>query len=510
MNDKIQIDLLPLGISMHAERNAPLADLLAGYGIEFPCGGTGSCGACRVRVLEGNAQPTPIDREALSAEDIGKGWRLACCLRADAHLAIEIGQWTMPILSDEFPAARTSSDGIGVAIDLGTTTIVAQAVDRRSGQILGMRSLLNPQAAYGTDVMSRVQQALHGDVLTRLIRVRLGEVVEDLARGRESELREVAIVGNTVMHHLFSGLDIEPLSHVPFESPRKGEQRFAPEMLQWRLPVECAVRFLPCIGGFVGSDILAGIVALKLHEGPGLRAVIDLGTNGEIALGNEDGILCASTAAGTAFEAGAIQMGMRAATGAISHAIVSGRRLACSVIGGGPARGICGSGLVDAVAGFLELERILPSGRLAEKGRTLPLCGEVCLTQADIRELQLAKGAIAAGLQILLDRWGARLEELEAVYVSGAFGNYVRVESAIGIGLLPACCARFLPAGNTALRGAKMLLMRDCSEILRGIEHVSLAADPHFQDIFSENLAFPSAANSSASLRDAVTQMAGG
>lgn len=510
MNEKVQFDLLPLGISIEAERNAPLAELLAGYGIEFPCGGAGTCGACRVRVIEGHAEATPSDREVLSPEQVGTGWRLACCMRATTHMAIEVAQWTMPILSDELPAAQTASDGIGIAIDLGTTTIVAQAVDLRTGNILSMSSLLNPQAAYGADVMSRVQLARHDDILTGLIRGTLGQVIEELARGRESELREVVIAGNTVMHHLFSGLDVEPLSHVPFESPRRDEQRFTPRMLQWSLPATCTVRFLPCIGGFVGSDILAGIVAVGLHQDPGLRAFIDLGTNGEIALGNETGILCASTAAGTAFEAGTIKMGMRAATGAISHAAIHDGRLVCSVIGGREARGICGSGLVDAAACFLDLGEILPSGRLANRGAALHLSGEVRLTQADIRELQLAKGAIAAGLRILLDRWGARPEDLEAVYLAGAFGNYVRVESAIRIGLFPVPLASVRPAGNTALRGAKMFLSGDYEEALRRTEHVSLAADADFQDVFAENLGFPPATDRRACSPGAERQMAGG
>jgi uncharacterized 2Fe-2S/4Fe-4S cluster protein (DUF4445 family) len=212
------------------------------------------------------------------------------------------------------------------------------------------------------------------------------------------------------MHHLFCGIDTEPLSHVPFASPNLGEQRFTPAQLNWRFPESAVIRFLPCIGGFVGADILAGIVAVGLHTSDKLRALIDLGTNGEISLGNRDRILCASTAAGSAFEAGSIKMGMRASTGAISGVFLNGHSngngMECMVVGDSEPRGICGSGLVDAVAAGLNADIIAPRGRFNNGSKEFPLAGIVRLWQSDVRELQLAKAAIASGMRILLDRWG--------------------------------------------------------------------------------------------------------
>ncbi len=219
------------------------------------------------------------------------------------------------------------------------------------------------------------------------------------------------------------------------------------------------------------------------------------GTNGEIAIGNRNGIVCASTAAGPAFEAGAIRMGMRAATGAISYVSLAGSGMKATVIGDVEPRGICGSGLVDAVAVGLRTGAILPSGRIASGSRIFPIAGPVILYQSDIRELQLAKAAIAAGFKLLLKRLDAQVSDLKSIHLAGAFGNYVQIESAIRIGLIDIGSARapqelVHAAGNTALRGARMLLATG-EPTLPIIEHVSLAADPGFQDEFAGSMSFP-------------------
>ena len=227
-------------------------------------------------------------------------------------------------------------------------------------------------------------------------------MIARLACGCEREIIEVVLVGNTVMHHLFSGLDVEPLSHVPFQSPHLGVQHFKPADVGWALPPDCRIRFERCLGGFVGSDILAGILAVGMTRAEDLLALVDLGTNGEIAIGNRNGIVCASTAAGPAFEAGSIRMGMRAATGAVSRVSLTDGEMQATVIGDVEARGICGSGLVDAVAVGLESGAILPSGRIRNGTKLFPVKDPVVLVQSDIRELQLAKGAIASGFRLLL------------------------------------------------------------------------------------------------------------
>ena len=420
MSDTVNVHLFPLDVTFAVERGSLLRSSLAAYGVDLPCGGARACGGCGIRVLIGGPAVTSWDRDVFSRAELADGWRLACRMRADTDMQLAIGDTATPILTDESPIAGGKRQGLGIAIDLGSTTIAAQLIDRASGAIVGVRTGLNPQMAQGADVMSRVRFALGSKDLTDAIRGYLGDMVGDLAAGRE--IAEVILVGNTVMHHLFAGLDVEPLSHVPFASPTLGEQRFQSADLGWPLSDVTPIRFLPCLGGFVGSDILAGIVAVDICRDGALRALVDLGTNGEIALGNCDRVLVASTAAGTAFEAGCIHNGMRAANGAIAHVTVdTDGRLDCEVIGGGNPQGICGSGLVDAVASGLTLGRILPSGKIVDGSRTFPVAGEIALCQADVRELQLAKGAIAAGLRILLKHWGASMADIQTLYLRRGF-----------------------------------------------------------------------------------------
>ncbi len=238
-------------------------------------------------------------------------------------------------------------------------------------------------------------------------------------------------------------------------------------------------------------------MAAEMIRSKALLGLIDLGTNGEIVIGSRERLLCASTAAGPAFEGANISSGMRAAAGAISAVEARGGRLRCHVIGDGPPRGVCGSGLVDAIAAGLDLGTILPTGRLDHGADRMPLCPPVSISQADVRQMQLAKGAIAAGVQILLERLGAKADDLERVYIAGAFGNYVNLRSANRIGMLPFPIGKAFPAGNTALQGAKIALFADPSKpdpwngILERMEHVPLSADPRFQEIYVEQMLFP-------------------
>jgi uncharacterized 2Fe-2S/4Fe-4S cluster protein (DUF4445 family) len=446
-----------------------------------------------------------MDEESLAPGEIDGGWRLACLVHVTSPLKLEIAQWETPILSDDTRFDYEPAEGLGVAVDLGTTTLVVQLLDLSNGSVLAVKTALNPQAIHGADVMSRVQYALSegipaGGKLTLEIRNCIHSLAREtleMAGVPPANLRELVLVGNTVMHHLFCGIDVEPLSHVPFEPMRDGLETLSARELGWSEVGDPAVRFLPCLGGFVGSDILAGILATGLAHCPELSALADLGTNGEIVVGNRDRLLCASTAAGPAFEAGRIRMGMRAAVGAIMEVSLHTGQLHCHILGNVAPRGICGSGLVDAVAAGLDLGAILPSGRLSNRTGEFELLPPVSLTQADIRELQLAKSAIAAGLQVLLEKIGARREDLDILHLAGAFGNYVNRRSARRIGLIQMDLQRIHPAGNTALRGAKMALLsksifhQTLPYVRKKIQHVSLGTDPRFQELFVENMNFP-------------------
>lgn len=503
MKDPVRIKLRPLGRSIEVERGTSLRDVLYAHGVEFPCGGRGRCKRCRVQLLEGSLPIGEAESAILSDAEREEGWRLACRARAEAPVTLQVEQFRAPILVDHTPFAFQPRQGHGIAVDLGTTTLVAQLLDLETGRVLAAETALNPQGAYGSDIMSRTQYALEGEgrkQLTELVRAK----VEDLARRaltisglRKSPLETLVLVGNTVMHHLFCGLDVAQLAAFPFESDRIGIQEFRADEIGWKLPGNPIVRFLPCLGGFVGSDLLAGLLATGMHESDRLTALVDLGTNGEIVVGNAARMLCASTAAGPAFEAGGIEMGMQATTGAIDRVSAGKDILECGVLGGGPPRGICGSGLVDAVAAGLDLGWIESSGRLSQGRKILQLDGPVHLNQGDIRKLQLAKGAIAAGLKILLERIGAADEGPPHVHLAGAFGNYVNRDSARRIGLLDYPAENVEPVGNTALLGAKLALFapeqeaHEIAQLSERIEHVSLAADPNFQDVFIEEMRFP-------------------
>ncbi len=498
MTESVKVRLEPLGRTIEARKGSALQDILFRYGVEFPCGGHGTCRTCRIRVLAGGL-PAGLQEEAvLTKDEILTGWRLSCQHRATGDLVLEVGQWEPVILADSATLEVAPAEGFGIAVDVGTTTLVAQLVDRTSGTVVGVSSGLNPQATYGSDLMSRLQYALDdaGRIrLTVAIREAVGQLVDELIQSLPSRpsIHRIALVGNTVMHHLFCGIDPAPLAHVPFEPAETGSCFLKAETLGWSCRTE--IVFLPCIGSFVGSDLLAGLLATAIHESRELAALVDLGTNGEVAVGNREMIVCSSTAAGPAFEGARVRMGMQAATGAVDRVELRGGQVRVHVIGGGAARGICGSGLVDAVAAALDLGVVEPGGRLKGGAREWVVAPPVSLFQSDVRELQLANAAISAALLILTKRREAGPGHLSKVFLAGAFGNYVSRESARRIGMIDHPPVPVEPAGNAALRGARMALFPEGLEAIQALRvkthHVALAAAPDFQEAFVAAMAFP-------------------
>lgn len=457
-----------------------LSDQLQQAGVEFPCGGEGICGGCRVRLTEGEIPVTAAMHDQLSERELREGWRLACCATAFAPVTVEVEQWPAHVLGDEEEVPVEPRPGLGAAVDLGTTTIAAQLVNLETGEVEALETALNAQARFGADVMSRIQHELrHPGELIRVIRGQIGAMLGHLAAGRE--LAEVLLAGNTAMHHLFSGLAVAPLVSAPFLSPALGAQRWEAGQVPWGADTV----FLPCLGGFVGSDLLAGLVATRIDKKRNCHVLFDIGTNGEIVAASRAAIRCASTAAGPAFEGGRIRCGMRACEGAIDAVGLEDGQLVAHVIGGGEPRGICGSGLVDAVAKALELGLVHANGRLA-RGE-VGLAEGIAVTQSDVRQLQLAKGAMAAGLKLMA-------RDARRLFLAGAFGNYLHAGSARRIGLLPED-VEVTPVGNASLRGTRMLLLAPgprrerIESILSITSHVELAADAGFQDIFAESMA---------------------
>ncbi len=499
-----RVRLQPLGQDVTVARGGLLADALVEAGAEFPCGGRGRCRGCRVRVREGTLAETDADRRSLTPDERRDGWRLACQARVEGDLAVELRQWEGVILADESAFTFEPGDGLGVAVDIGTTTLVAQLLDLATGRVLGTRTALNPQARDGADVMSRVGAALAGDGaerLQRVIRDRVAAMVaallEDVAPSLGA-LRRGVLVGNSAMHHLFLGRDLAPLARAPFLPDLPGAGWMDGASLAW--PARAArarVCFLPCLGGFVGSDILGVLLATRLHESARPVAAADLGTNGEIVVSAGGGgpVFVASTAAGPAFEGARITHGMRAAPGAIDRVTADGHGMAVHVVGGGPPRGVCGSGLVDAVACGLDLGTIAPSGRMA--AGEWRVRGPVPLTPGGVREVQLAQGAIAAGLRGLTEAAGWRAGGVTAGFLAGAFGKRRSGGGSRRRGLLPFRDEAVVPVGNAALRGAKIaLFLADlgtpaCDVLLPRVRHLRLEQSPGFEDRFAAAMAFP-------------------
>ena len=493
--NKHTIRLHPLGKEIVVNDQTPLIDMLNEFGIEFPCGGKGTCGKCKVRLLNGKIGITENHQQKLDKLSLSSDWRLACFSHCDCDITLEVEQFNHLILADESDFDFIPGEGYGVAIDLGTTTIVAQLIDLSSAKVMAVETMLNPQVKFGADLISRIQSCLEGHAgeMTRIIRSAIGILIEQLLNKHEVELNKIVLVGNSAMQLIFSDGDVSPLAMYPFHTNNPGMKSFESEELDWKFLVKEAIQFYPSIGSFVGSDILAGIAATGIHEKENFTALIDLGTNGEIVIGNKNQIVCTSTAAGPAFEGANISMGMRAITGAISSLNLLDGKIEPSVIGNTMAKGICGSALIDAMAILRKLDLIGMFGEINSGESEILLTGKVKLTQKDINEFQLAKAAIAAGLTILARNLSIQLSEIDTVYIAGGFGNYINLENVVATGMIELSEEKIHKMGNTALIGAKMFLFskpETVQEILAKIRHINLEGDPNFQDIYVDKMMF--------------------
>ena len=493
MHQKVTITLNPLGKEVSVNTGTPLIDVLHEFGVEFPCGGKGTCGSCKVKILEGELEIGPVQQQKLNKLQLSENWRLACYCKAESDITLEISQFDNIILANNSTFDFKPQQGFGIAVDLGTTTVVVQLVNLENGHVLDSGSDVNPQARFGADLISRIQSCLDGNQqeIQNLIRNKIGLMIQTIIQKHPFEISKVTIVGNTVMHHIFSGLAVNSLSFYPFHSPDLGFRTFVPKQLNWSLPDSAIIKFYPSIGSFVGSDILAGIAATKMAENEKYSVLIDLGTNGEIVVGNRHKIICASTAAGPAFEGANISQGMRATTGAISSVNFENGELKTHVIGNVQAKGICGSGLIDIMAVLLNREQIGMFGEINSGAESVLLIGKISITQQDIREFQLAKAAIAAGIKILLNQLKISYSEIEQVFIAGGFGNFLNIENVIRTGLIECEPEKIIKLGNTALIGAKMFLFEDeifIQKILAKTTHVNLEADPNFQDIYIDKM----------------------
>ena len=423
-------------------------------------------------------------------------------------------------------AGDTTTAMYGVALDLGTTTVVATLVDLATGEALALATSLNEQIMYGADLISRLAYAIqepHGlgrlhETVVGLVNRLIGELTEKAAVAPRN-IYELVLVGNSGMHHLFLGIDPTPLALAPYVPALEAPLEVKARDLGITVHPAAAVRFLPIVAGFVGADAVGVALATGIHHSRTIKLIIDLGTNGEIILGSKRRLMACSAPAGPAFEAAQMSCGMRAATGAIERVRFTDD-LEVDVIGGGPAQGICGSGVIEAVLALCRAGLVAPSGKLLtpeeaagrvlpallarvgdnEHGRVVRLGGDadrpVFLSQKDIRELQVAKGATRTGVEILKKAMGISDDDIDEVYLAGSFGTYVSAESAAAIGLVPGGLRdRITSIGNAAAAGARMALCslqarQEAVELAARMEHVLLADRPDFADEFMAAMHF--------------------
>ena len=570
-----------------------------GLAIESTCGGRGTCGKCKVRVLAGDVEVAPADRRWFTDAELAEGWHLACeavlytdaeChvpalmrvpkaatmglsrfvllepnvhkihlvlaepsledvrsdverlrdaldaegyglvadLRALRHLPIALrvaGYDVTAVLCGEHLVAVEPGDttgvAYGVAVDVGTTTVVATLMDLRAGAAVAVSSNLNGQAPFGADVISRIARTRMDETAAAELQRTVVETIDGLLADvyaasavTSEQVYEMVVAGNATMLHLLLGVDAHAISVAPFVPAFREPLDLPAAALGIDIHPEGRVQILPSIGAYVGADIVAGIQATGLTREPELRLFVDVGTNGEIVLGHAERVLASAAPAGPTFEGGHVKHGMRAADGAIEGVTFSDGEVRLQVIGDEPPRGICGSGLIDAVAQLRVAGLLHASGRLAradevpghplasrlveEDGlRGLHLTEDITLTQRDIRELQSAKGAIATGIAALMELMGVTADDLHQVLLAGSFGTYIDPQSARVIGLVPPVpVERITAAGNAAGEGAKMALLsfreREMAfDLLRRVEYVELSGRPGFNEAFIGSVGFP-------------------
>lgn len=516
-------------ISIHAGATIVEAAGQAGIILNTPCGGRGTCKKCLV-YLE------PEHRHVL-----------ACQYRIQSDLLVSIPSqsryFEQQILEHGIDAKiepsltmyeelhkKTATEKIyGLAVDIGTTTVVAKLTNMADGQCSATESALNPQTSFGDDVISRIAYAQTTEKLARLNKTIIDCINDLIARLCKKaaiaadDIYELCAVGNTTMNHILLKFPIIQLGQAPYKAHSLDAYDLPAEQLGIKINRQGNIHTVENIAGFVGSDTTAVALAANVDSAEKVTLIVDIGTNGEIVLGTKDKLYAASCAAGPALEGARISCGSRAAEGAIEAVVVGQDDIDLDVIGDCPPHSICGSGLIDAVAVLLDfgiidvtgrfnqpqaLRNMLPPAivsRVIQKDNQLAFIlykaanGEeydIILTQRDIRQVQLAKAAIRAGIKILIKKLGITESSIEQIFLAGAFGNYIRPESALHIGLLPTGDTQRLHfIGNAAASGAQMILLSRQSrnhvkELARKIEYVEIAHETDFQDIYADSMVF--------------------
>jgi uncharacterized 2Fe-2S/4Fe-4S cluster protein (DUF4445 family) len=476
-----------------------------GVAINAPCGGRAQCGKCLVRVIAGPAPISEGDRRLLSPGMLAEGLRLACQLRPRLATTVEVQNrfdlHADPVVrpAPRFDPARRATRAI-VAVDLGSTSVQMRVFDASDLGLLGELSVLNKQVRRGHDVMTRMTYALRGPEARRDLTEDARETLRALWNAARRSLvapdgvaERWTVAGNSVMTHLLWGEPIESLAEAPYK-PAFVESRTRPAH-EAGLPGG-TLTTLPLLGSFVGGDTAAALLALRFDDPGPPRMMVDIGTNTEVALAHGETIRVCSTPAGPAFEGGNISVGMRAEVGAITSIDVrEDGAIRAHTIGGVKAKGICGTGLIQVVVALVRAGLVSRDGAIASGADRIALSRGVELMQSDIRELQLAKGALRTAVRIVLAEAGLRDADLASLQLAGAFGTHLTPRTAIDAGMLPSIDpGRVAAVGNASLDGAERFALdpdgsaRRLEAIRARIRHVELATRDDFQALFVQSL----------------------
>ncbi|MBC7764897.1 MAG: DUF4445 domain-containing protein [Hyphomonadaceae bacterium] len=443
-------------------------------------------------------------------------YRLPSTLR-EQDFVVTVTVDTQTVIAVE--AGDTSDVGYGVAVDIGTTTVVCYLMDLKSGEFVDTASQVNAQAVFGADVISRIRHTMEQDDGLETLKSRITSQIFELTQAmlvknniNPQHLYGMLFAGNSTMLHLLCGFEVKHIAAAPFIATQMQAVTVLAQEIGIKFNAHMRAYILPHMSSYVGADITAAILASGLYEQDDLSLLIDIGTNGEMVLGNKDKLLCCSTAAGPAFEGANIACGMGGVAGAINSVRYVDGQIAVTTIDAKPPIGICGSGIIDAVAAMLQMGVVDETGRLldvdevdeslatylyeTDEGNAFQLTENVSITAKDIREVQLAKAAIAAGIEVLMEQMGVAVKDIDHVYLAGGFGSFLNQESAAAIGLLPQeLIEKTLVIGNGAGMGAVMAMLSKTHQemataICRNAKCIELSGMPSFQDYYIDKMMF--------------------
>ncbi|WP_296143253.1 ASKHA domain-containing protein [uncultured Anaerococcus sp.] len=523
----MQIEIVNLGIKIEAGKKSILQSLVENnIEINNFCNGRGTCGKCKIKVLQGEINHlTKSEANLLSDEEIKENIRLACLTYPKTDIKISIANINSDIKvldQGQIPEFKMNTrKGLGIALDIGTTTIAMNLINLENGNILDKISAINPQSKYGLDVMTRITYEFENENaiknLQEIIIQKINAMIDEICIKNNLEkenIKQIIVAANTTMLHMFLGKDARSLGKYPYKTSFVKTQTISAEDIGINLKAK--IFTLANVSAFVGSDIVAGVYLTDLKNKKN-TLFIDIGTNGEIVLKTKDKLYCCSTAAGPALEGMNIECGMRAESGAVERVKIENEKISIKSIGDTKAKGLCGSGLLSAVSEVIANNFVNKRGRIVDpnkleandyrkkyikedekKGRIIILDenSKIYLSQKDIRQVQLAKGAILSGFITLLKTENMEISDLESVIIAGGFGSHLKKEDITGVGILPKQASDLITyVGNSSLIGAYMALMNNeiinQMEILsRKIQYIELSTTENYERTFAKAMQF--------------------